>query len=472
MNILDLAYKYGLNPKKVTGNEYHSPCPWCGGRDRFIIKLNENGGTFWCRQCKKSGGTIKFLMEYDKKTSKEACEILGLQQQHYFKPRSANDIKPIGLQENKFIPREIKPPGHIWRASAVSFIQYTAKQLLDNPEQLEYLNSRGISKDTAIKFSLGYNPEASYRDAARWGQEEGKIYMPIGIVIPIIRNNIPYGITIRKDEGGYHHIKGSVTTPMVFGNNIEYIIIVESYLDAIMLSQEAGELITAIAIGGAQTKPDTGIMLLLNNAAQIQVALDCSTEEKKETAGPTAWLWWKKNFPQAIRRLAVEGKDPGDDFKKGVSIKAWVVAELPEHIQEQYITEPVPEDKNKTYYHYKVGDKELISDIFVYTDDNIPELPKSKLNDIEEELEKGIYDKECNIVRWKGCKNAYLQPDEYKLFETTALDNYNKIIRNINNTPWKERAKRVQQGYNEFIKTDVPLLATYCAINEILDRRF
>ncbi len=41
MNLLDLASLAGLNPKKVAstkGGEYHSACPSCGGRDRFILQ--------------------------------------------------------------------------------------------------------------------------------------------------------------------------------------------------------------------------------------------------------------------------------------------------------------------------------------------------------------------------------------------------------------------------------------------------
>ena len=40
MQLLDLVQADGLAPKKVAstnGGEYHSPCPGCGGKDRFII---------------------------------------------------------------------------------------------------------------------------------------------------------------------------------------------------------------------------------------------------------------------------------------------------------------------------------------------------------------------------------------------------------------------------------------------------
>jgi phage/plasmid primase-like uncharacterized protein len=43
------------------GGEYHSPCPVCGGNDRFHVWPNQDGGetaqragvpgTWWCRAC-------------------------------------------------------------------------------------------------------------------------------------------------------------------------------------------------------------------------------------------------------------------------------------------------------------------------------------------------------------------------------------------------------------------------------------
>ena len=41
----------GLQFRK-TGNEVHSPCPRCGGNDRFIIWQH---GRFLCRQCDFAG---------------------------------------------------------------------------------------------------------------------------------------------------------------------------------------------------------------------------------------------------------------------------------------------------------------------------------------------------------------------------------------------------------------------------------
>lgn len=42
----------GLNFKRKTANEYASACPFCGGRDRFMIYQR---GNYWCRKCNAKG---------------------------------------------------------------------------------------------------------------------------------------------------------------------------------------------------------------------------------------------------------------------------------------------------------------------------------------------------------------------------------------------------------------------------------
>lgn len=46
------------NLKKTTPNEYHGPCPWCGGDDRFIVYVDNQ--KYWCRQCQEKGDIINY----------------------------------------------------------------------------------------------------------------------------------------------------------------------------------------------------------------------------------------------------------------------------------------------------------------------------------------------------------------------------------------------------------------------------
>ena len=40
-----------LKPKSSAATEHAGPCPWCGGRDRFVVWP----ARWWCRQCERQG---------------------------------------------------------------------------------------------------------------------------------------------------------------------------------------------------------------------------------------------------------------------------------------------------------------------------------------------------------------------------------------------------------------------------------
>jgi hypothetical protein len=117
---------------------------------------------------------------------------------------------------------------------------------------------------------------------------------------------------------------------MILGNNRDHIIIVESELDALLIHQDAGDVVTTIALGSAQARPDGLSSNILSNAKLILIALDTGTTEKKEKAGYSEWLWWKKHFRQSRRWPTIKGKDPGESHKNGVSIRDWVMAGVSE----------------------------------------------------------------------------------------------------------------------------------------------
>lgn len=63
MNIIEALTYLGLSPTGG-GGEYHSPCPWCGGHDRFVIWPREGaGGRYFCRGCDRRGDCIELMRE-------------------------------------------------------------------------------------------------------------------------------------------------------------------------------------------------------------------------------------------------------------------------------------------------------------------------------------------------------------------------------------------------------------------------
>lgn len=79
---------------KAQGNGFNGPCPLCGGEpgksDRFIIwpdrehdlghtcAVNHIPGVCYCRQCRFTGDSIKYLMEIEGLSFREACAELGI----------------------------------------------------------------------------------------------------------------------------------------------------------------------------------------------------------------------------------------------------------------------------------------------------------------------------------------------------------------------------------------------------------
>src|SRR5579883_3104193 len=61
--------------------EYHSNCPWCGGKDRFVTRPDTGQYTCSIRDsgCGRHGDGIDFLVEYAHMTRQEAIEELALE---------------------------------------------------------------------------------------------------------------------------------------------------------------------------------------------------------------------------------------------------------------------------------------------------------------------------------------------------------------------------------------------------------
>jgi hypothetical protein len=113
---------------------------------------------------------------------------------------------------------------------------------------------------------------------------------------------------------------------MVMGTDKPVSVLVESELDALLLHQEAGDLVNVISLGNAQTRPDLGAAEFLNQSQLILVALDA------DQAGATeSWRWWKEHYRQAHRWPPVVGKDPGDMWAEGVNLRTWIEAALMEY---------------------------------------------------------------------------------------------------------------------------------------------
>jgi DNA primase len=310
--LLELIENDGLQPKKKTAREHASSCPVCGGDDRLVIFIDSD--RYWCRQCNRSGDSIQYLRDFHQMTFQDAAEAIG-------KPVSS-DRKIIPIAPVK---KETRVQPAAWAERAKKLITASHTTLMENSVALKWLKSeRGISADTAKRFSLGWIPTDQWREKSEWGlPEDGKkMYFPKGLVIPLDK-----AVKIRREDPGefarYFLVTGSVSTPLVIGTPYETTaVIVESELDAILLSQEIKRKVFVVSLGSCSNKPDEALLEKLSLCPVILIALD------SDKAGAKASRWWLENVPSSFRAPLIHGTDPTESFLNGLDLNVWLSAAL------------------------------------------------------------------------------------------------------------------------------------------------
>jgi len=353
MSLLDLLKEDKIQPKRKSsthGGEYKSPCPKCGGKDRFIYWPNHpEGESWWCRQCNKGGTAVHYLVHIRNMTYSDAYKSLGINPSYRARKRTNHRWEPQVHQE---------PPSELWQKQAGAILRWSQDILWDNHyvKIREWLlNERGLTEETVKQAGLGWIPQDYFADRESWGlpesfNEQGKntkLWLPAGLVIPCFHDNQLHRIRIRRhvpsDGMKYYIVPGSSMTPMTLGNDNVFIL-VESELDTILLHQEAGDVVTAIALGSSETKPDRVLYERLKEADKILVSLDSD-----EAGANSSWRFWMEYFPQAIRWPVIKGKDPTQAYLNGLNLRKWVCAGIrdrtkhrsPVEIEETKITCPV-----------------------------------------------------------------------------------------------------------------------------------
>ncbi|AEB08419.1 primase-helicase zinc-binding domain-containing protein [Desulfobacca acetoxidans] len=342
MNLLSLC-QADTELKKVAttkGVEYAGACPWCGGNDRF--RVWPETGRYWCRGCGKKGDVIQYLRDKRGLSFPDACRVAG-REDKLNGGRAGGRGPSTGARSaarptegpGPWKPKTSSLPGEQWQEQAGKLVEYAAGKL--NSDTWAYLNGRGLADDTIQARRLGLLPAEKYVKRGPWGlpkqltqhDREKDLWLPAGVVIPYFIGGKVARVRIRRQEAvedRYWNVSGSYMGPMVLGPEGDVIIVVESELDGFLLAQDCGDMAGVVALGNAQSKPDTGSAAILAKSKLILVALDA------DQAGAVAsWQWWLKTFTQARRWPPVGGKDPGEMWQAWVDLKAWVGAGIDEY---------------------------------------------------------------------------------------------------------------------------------------------
>ena len=309
---------------KKSGANFKACCPF-HGEDTPSFTVSPTKQIYHCFGCSNGGDAIKFVMEYEKLSYPEAIEKIAALT-NFNLEYDNNDSQAL----NTSILDAIK--------------NYYQDNLLNNQNALQYLSSRGITKESINKFQIGYAPSSN--DTINYLKSnffDLNMAKELGVIDSgnnglyarfIERITFPIYLQSGKLVGfGGRTISGHnakyVNSPatklfnksaLLFGYNLaresiyqsKEIIITEGYLDVVMLHQ-AGFTNSVATLGTALTSQH--IPLLKKSDAKVILGYD-GDKAGMEAAYKASILLAQNDFVGGVV-IFQNAHDPADYVKEG-----------------------------------------------------------------------------------------------------------------------------------------------------------
>lgn len=327
--LLELAQDAGLNPKRKSstyGGEYFSPCPKCGGNDRFLIWPHKKGknvdGAYWCRSCNIKGDTIQFCVDILGFSYPDAFRRCGVENR-------PNHFKPIP----HFTPSvdENFRANKTWQHEIGILINWANDSIFERHSVLSFLNRRGIPEEAVKLYQIGYLPcvllyKRQDLELPPSGQGKDSLWIPKGITVPTMEGEKPIRLKVRRSDWipgdtmqKYIAISGSLSGLNIIGDRSKNIVIaVESELDAYAVHWLVKDRAFVIAIGSNAKNPDSMTHDLVKNAKRLLILHD------NDEGGQVMLKKWQGLYGKAIGCRVPVGKDIGEAFEQSYDVKTWL----------------------------------------------------------------------------------------------------------------------------------------------------
>lgn len=338
MNLLDLVQLAGIQSHRVAstaGGEYHSPCPACGGTNRFYIqpykRMSKCTGSYRCRQCGVYGDSIQFARQFLNYSFQEAAKALN----------ATIPERPLlnSIFSYTAKPTILKSPSAKWCMNALGLVNEAHENLLTKPDILHSLEKRGLPIDAIKRYKFGWSNEDHFFNRADWGLEkslkpDGKsrmLWIPKGLVIPSIEQSGSITrLKIRrydwkeKDElPKYVVVSGSMNGLTLVGSSKHStVFVVESELDAYAIDFCIGDISCSIAVGSNIKNPDIVTDDIAKRAKHLFICHD------NDEAGTAMLKKWKKLYLHAEAYPTPFGKDIGEAIQNGLNLRNWILKKL------------------------------------------------------------------------------------------------------------------------------------------------
>jgi DNA primase len=302
------------------GGEWAGPCPACGGTDRLRVQPAQ--GQWMCRACHNDGGkwddAIGYVRWRDGVSFREACLRLGADSGALV--TTTTRLRPVPARP---VPPEPTVPDAVWRERAESFVA-RCEAALWSPSGAwarGYLREwRGLSESTLRRWRLGWRV-----DPKGWGTGVTIPWYAAGELWQVKTRRLRPGQPYAQAEavGAPKYISVTGGHPLLFGADAlaghTVGVLTEGEFDAMLVAQEAGDLIGVATLGSAGKEVPTGALRFLLPLGTILAAYDADDAGQRGAAKLLA-------MSARVRPVPVpNGKDLTEFFRRGGDVRAWAV---------------------------------------------------------------------------------------------------------------------------------------------------
>jgi len=200
----------GLDIEAEFGNDFIIYCPFHNNTRTPAGEVAKDSGLFFCFGCQVTKNLIEFIMFTSNRSYFETVRYIKSKEQQ-------SDIQTI-------VGKALYAPPDFVQYDEL-LIKRLNKQALDSPVAMNYFNGRRVTKESVIKFDLGYSEKQ--------GSVTIPIYTPDGMCIGFVARTIE-GKEF-KNTPGLPKSKVLFNLHKVKSSSIVYV--VESSFDAIRLDQ-------------------------------------------------------------------------------------------------------------------------------------------------------------------------------------------------------------------------------------------
>ena len=441
IDIVDIVSSY-IELKK-SGTSFKACCPFHGEETpSFIVSPAKQ--IYHCFGCSNGGDAIKFVMEYEKLSYPEAIEKIAALT-NFNLEYDNNDSQALNTSI----------------LDAVN--NYYQNNLFSNSNALQYLNSRGITKESIDKFQIGY--ASSSNDTITYLKNnffDLSMAIELGIIDSgsnglyarfIERITFPIFLQSGKLVGfGGRTISGHnakyVNSPatklfnksaLLFGYNLaresiyqsKEIIITEGYLDVIMLHQ-AGFTNSVATLGTALTSQH--VPLLKKSDVKVILGYD-GDKAGMEAAYKASILLAQNDFVGGVV-IFQNGQDPADYVKEGRVEELKSLFLHPKYFVE-FVLDYIVKD-NLGNYRFNINRPEEKQKILIKIEEFLSTLKPVMAEEFKEYAAQliNLHPKYIKIKKLNNQKNSYKTKDnpQNKIIDISEI----LILQGIINYPDKK----------------------------------